>query len=127
MGSLPASFQEFEIPRFKKNHDILIDSRDKIYGHKDEAWENRILGDEKKYYLTLTKDFQYKTSATGRFIDAFDIFLELLNHQLDRLRNESDSLLGTMLENKIKYEGLNPGGYEIISESPYFIPISEAD
>jgi hypothetical protein len=127
MGTLPASFEEFEIPRFRKNHDILIDSRDKIYGHKDEQWESHNLGEEKKYYLTLTKDLQYRTSASGRFIDAFDLFLELLHFQRARLREESDSLIGVMLENKIKYEGFKPGEYEIISESPYFIPRTDSD
>tara|TARA_B110001469_G_C9625619_1_gene312288 strand:- start:401 stop:976 length:576 start_codon:yes stop_codon:yes gene_type:complete len=127
MGMLPDSFGCFERSDYKEGHDRLIEFRDKVYGHKDEQWEHSLLGEQKKYFLSIAGDYTCKVFVQGSSIESYKSILELVNFQRGRLMKQKELLINRMLENKIKYKGLKPGGYEIISESPYFIPISEAD
>jgi hypothetical protein len=112
LGKLGKEFREFkENESFQANHDRLIETRHKIFAHKDESWETELISDEKKYLIRIEEDGGFQTSMTGVVIDSFELIHQLIQFQKKRALTAKENLMQVYAN-----QGIQAGNY-IIGEN----------
>ena len=127
VGKLPIGYQQFDCQGLCQNHRRMIQSRDKIYMHKDDLFENESLSDSKRYFIRISGNGditgRLKNMKFGGYENIPQIII-LIKHQMNRLRLEINNIISANFPTH-NIGTTNCNYYAIQKTKPHLIQVSK--